>query len=1080
MNVWATQIGNYSSFFVNSSVLDTDAINIKMLARQLNAVNSLVSLGDLIAMTSGSEWRIGADKTTLTPASVYAKAQGYRGSVGIDPVIVGSKLVYVQANGTVVRNFGYDYSIDSYAGSDLRILSEHLFTNYQLVEMDYQQDNDSLIWCVRDDGKLLCLTYMDEQDVVAWSRHDTDGLVESCCVIPAEGYDELWVVVKRGDNRFLEYMSRRMIPDDTSEDVTFALKDQVFLDSSITYDGQAVNDSNVKLLMHLDGSNNSEEFIDDSPQAHVVTKGTFSPTVLDDQSSTTENKALIHCDGTNGGTTFVDSATSKTITNTEAYDALTMLMLHLNNNVTDSATAKSITNNNVSFSDTIYKFGTHSGSFNGTTSDLRIPASADMEFGTGNFTIDFWIYPVDFDPSSSGASHFLYNSWYVVGKTGNFLMDMADNGYVGFNVYDDQTAKLAISNSTALSLNTWQHVAVVRNGNSFNLYVNGTSVASGTYSGAVGPASGDFRIGKGGYIGGGSYYPWQGYLDSFRISKGVARWSAAFTPYRSSYGTVATITADKKFGTACAEFKGSGEALSLADSADFDFGNGNFTIDCWINPSQKVTNGAIYWQAEAAANREIAFVYSGASDTIAFTAVTVGTTNAAYRWNFTHSINNWYHLALVRSGTSLVLYVNGVAATEYEAPTAISTNTLPNVGAAVYIGSRNYNDDLYFPGLIDELRVSKGVARWTADFDVPVLAYPYTTYTPAITGSPKLSTAQYKFSTASLLLDGTNSFLSVDDSSDWNFGTGNFTIDFWIRFTSLTGAQTIVSQYEDASNYWLLEKDSSHKIHIKFVDGGATKGEYTTNAAAFALADTWYHVVVERSTTTAKVFVGGITKAVTANTAFSTNDVGDIVGVLKIGTYNSTNYLKAYLDEFRISKGIVRWANDFTPNAFPYPWPDTQISTMTGLDHLEGKTVSILADGNVLTPQVVVSGDVALGGDYSVVHAGLPYQSDLETLNIEQALRSGAMQGRAVKVSNVTFRLVNSRGGWVGPNSSKIWNGFPNAIKVAQQETTLDLFTGDIRVPIGAGYEDGGRIFYRQVDPLPVTISAVIPEFTVM
>lgn len=228
MNNWMTQIGNYTSHRVNATLLDTDAINIKLLTRQLNAVNNLVSLGDLIALTSSTEWKIGADKSVITPASVFARVQGYRGSSAVTPVIIGNQLVYVQSNGTVVRNLGYDFNSDSYTGVDLRILSEHLFDGHEIVELDYQQDPNSIVWCVRDDGILLSMTYMQEQEVVAWSWHETEGEVESICVIPQDGYDELWMIVKRGDKRFVEYMVQRMVSTDAD--------DQYFVDCGISYD----------------------------------------------------------------------------------------------------------------------------------------------------------------------------------------------------------------------------------------------------------------------------------------------------------------------------------------------------------------------------------------------------------------------------------------------------------------------------------------------------------------------------------------------------------------------------------------------------------------------------------------------------------------------------------------------------------------------------------------------------------------------------------------------------------------------------------------------------------------------------
>jgi len=232
MNIWFTQTASYLSHKVNSTVLATDAINIRLLARQLNAVNGLVSLSDLVALTSASEWRVGADKTVLSPDTVFVRNQGYRGSSGIAPIIVGNKIIYAQSNGTVIRNFGYDFSIDSYTGVDLRILSEHLFDNKSIIDMDYQQSDDSLVWCVRNDGKFLSMTYMEEQEVLAWAQHETDGIVESVTVIPCTCQDEVWMVVNRDGVRFVEYMSHRMHSDD--------VQDQFFVDSGITYDNPVV------------------------------------------------------------------------------------------------------------------------------------------------------------------------------------------------------------------------------------------------------------------------------------------------------------------------------------------------------------------------------------------------------------------------------------------------------------------------------------------------------------------------------------------------------------------------------------------------------------------------------------------------------------------------------------------------------------------------------------------------------------------------------------------------------------------------------------------------------------------------
>lgn len=152
-------------------------------------------------------------------------------------------------------------------------------------------------------------------------------------------------------------------------------------------------------------------------------------------------------------------------------------------------------------------------------------------------------------------------------------------------------------------------------------------------------------------------------------------------------------------------------------------------------------------------------------------------------------------------------------------------------------------------------------------------------------------------------------------------------------------------------------------------------------------------------------------------------------------------------------------------------------TVISGLDHLVGETVGILADGIVLSQTVLAAATMTLNAAAAVTHIGLPYFSDLETLNIEAQSRGGTLQGKKVKIGHVAFRVVDTRGGYIGPNEAVLYEAFTEA-RTGEADGVIPppLYTGDIRVPLGAGYEDGGRIFYRQVDPLPVTISAVIPE----
>lgn len=145
---------------------------------------------------------------------------------------------------------------------------------------------------------------------------------------------------------------------------------------------------------------------------------------------------------------------------------------------------------------------------------------------------------------------------------------------------------------------------------------------------------------------------------------------------------------------------------------------------------------------------------------------------------------------------------------------------------------------------------------------------------------------------------------------------------------------------------------------------------------------------------------------------------------------------------------------------------------------LEGCTVAILADGEVLPQMVVTGGIITLTPSYAKVTIGLPFVPQFETLNIEQAGPGQTMQGKKVKIGNVIFRFIQTAGGWIGPDEDHLYEAFPQSELEQLEGFDFDdhTFTGDIRKPLGAGYEDGGRIFYEQRDPLPVTIGAVIPE----
>lgn len=235
--VWMSRTGAFPDFGTSNPTVDDDAITFTIASRQVNAVRHMLSLDKLVLLTSGSEWVVGGgDNDIVTPSAIATKIQGYRGSSTLPPIAIGNTALYLQDKGSTVRDLGYEFSSDSYTGNDLTVLSSHLVEGHQITDWTYQQTPNSVVWAVRDDGVLLGMTYMREQQVIGWHRHDTDGEVESVCCISEGTEDALYLAIKRTiggvTKRYVERMNTRFFTD---------IKDAFFVDSGLTYDGRNTN-----------------------------------------------------------------------------------------------------------------------------------------------------------------------------------------------------------------------------------------------------------------------------------------------------------------------------------------------------------------------------------------------------------------------------------------------------------------------------------------------------------------------------------------------------------------------------------------------------------------------------------------------------------------------------------------------------------------------------------------------------------------------------------------------------------------------------------------------------------------------
>mgnify|MGYP000926864033 FL=1 len=403
-------------------------------------------------------------------------------------------------------------------------------------------------------------------------------------------------------------------------------------------------------------------------------------------------------------------------------------------------------------------FGTGSLLLDGSGDYIGTVDSPDFDFGTGDFTIDFWVRRDgninDYGGVISGTST-SDNGWNlsfgsVAGSNQNKLRFAHPNGSWGPKIVS----------STVLPDTTWTHIALVRNGNTITMYQAGTSVGSVDCTGWTVDCSGTGAVIGRYYTNQDSNY-FNGWLAEFRITKGLARWTSDFTPPSSAYsddsytmvllhfggsdgatytkdyaanwtvsgaqqfydergkttsyaGNISLSTSQYKWG-ASAYLDGTGDYLKVGTTTDtdFNFGSDNFTIDFWIYQTGGTGYCSKRWEGAGG------WRFRGSTSYVRLDAKVGGT----WYEDMLHTssgvtYNTWTHIALVRNGDNWYIFING----ELKGSTTKS-GALDAPNNYFAIGATADSGENTFQGYIDEFRVSKGIARWTTDFTPPTKEY---------------------------------------------------------------------------------------------------------------------------------------------------------------------------------------------------------------------------------------------------------------------------------------------------------------------------------------------------------------------
>jgi hypothetical protein len=635
--------------------------------------------------------------------------------------------------------------------------------------------------------------------------------------------------------------------------------------------------------------------------------------------------------------------------------------------------------------------------FDGTGDYLTIPHSTDFQMGSGDFTVETWFKKgVD----SSLIVLFGYGDWATLsGSNFNFYCTAANK--VLFTFYYGGSGVDVLSTGTVTGTG-WHHTAAVRYGNTITLYIDGVVAGTGNVTGLT-MNSNNITM----YLGSGAgSYTWNGYTREMRISKGIARYTAAFTPPTTPFAADANTSLlvhgnDVNGSDRGAYFNGTSSYLSVPDSTDWAFGTGAFTIEGWLNMATLPSSGNSYTildQYQSSGNEQAVFFREASGNYYMRYVVDPSIFDNSFLIGAV-SANTWNHFAIARDGNILRMYWNGVqCGTDWP-----FTGTVPDYSAALYIGSRNASTP-YFSGIMKYLRISKGIARYRTNFNPPT-SYVADTYTKlqlnfqenvaattfvdsettpkTVTTStvvikqifwdaeitPKVITAfgdtkikyaeDYRnttfidseptpkypyavgtakidwvapFGTGACFYNGSTGYQTLADSDDWDFGTGDFTIELWFKSSS-TGYIYFVSR-TTANLHGFRQENASGAYTWNF--NNSTGVVYVTNGQTYL--NGWKHVAVARKGTITKVFENGIM----LGSASDSNSYGT-TEVLQIG-FNYLWYMSGFIDNVRITKGLARYTDTFDPLLVDY----------TKYTNMSMQSVAFSASGTPLDARLVL------------------------------------------------------------------------------------------------------------------------------
>lgn len=396
----------------------------------------------------------------------------------------------------------------------------------------------------------------------------------------------------------------------------------------------------------------------------------------------------------------------------------------------------------------------------------------------------------------------------------------------------------------------------------------------------------------------------------------------------STVGTMDQQSAGALSGGGSGIFRGSA-CITLPNSSAFDFGSGDFTVELWFLPL------SLSGYQGFAGKRDVGPHYGPWSIGLNGSAVIVSLSTSGESWAVnasggTANLNGWNHAAMVRSGTTVNVWLNGTRVVDTTISGALCTNSYVTA-----IGDFTADATTAIKGAMSAVNIVKGTAAYSpgATITVPTAIPTVAEGTSALllfngpgtvgdaakknlislNGNARVSTTQAKFGPASIAFGGsTDNVVIVNAGTTCTFGTGDFTIEFWAYLSSAVGYRWLYDSEPSGTTgvYPMVYMSDATLLYgtsnaIKITGGSVSTGE-------------WHHIAVARSGTTTKMFLDG---SQTGSDYTDSNDYLNPAMRPILGNYgwNRSGGIVGYMDEIRVTKGVARYTANFTPSSKPYP-----------------------------------------------------------------------------------------------------------------------------------------------------------------